>query len=62
MRVSDLTDIQLERIYEKLWKKLPQGDCFGFDWNTLWVLDPPLYKALRSIHNELVRREPDPHS
>lgn len=49
MELSDMTQAQLRRCYERLFGTLPDGGMFGWDVPTLRGAYPSLYHALRSV-------------
>ena len=49
MELKDLDRVQLYRLYRRLYARLPDGGCFGWDWITLRGAYPSLYYTLRSV-------------
>jgi hypothetical protein len=56
MSLRDLTDEQLERVYRRLYDRLAESGPFGWDWPTLRVVNPGLYKSLKEVYQELRQR------
>ena len=49
MKLSDLTTTQLDRVYRRIYRSLPDGGMFGWDWRTLDMLYPTKADVLREI-------------
>ena len=49
MTLQDLTTSQLDRVYRRVYRSLPDGGQFGWDWRTLEMLYPSKAAALRDV-------------
>ncbi len=52
MKLSDMTAIQLARLYDKLHARMTYGmgyQAFGYDWPTLIATRPALADAMRVV-------------
>jgi hypothetical protein len=59
MRLSDLSDAQIQRIYNRILERIHgrhTGDPYGVDARTLALIDPPLCRAYWTVLAEGRRR------
>lgn len=60
MKLADLTTTQLERLYDKAYRRMSAGDGyqpFGYDWVTLRITKPGWYRVLRDIQAALAAKQ-----
>jgi len=57
MTLDDLSDNQLDRVYRRLYRSLPSGDPFGWDFPTLFLLYPAKAVLMRQIIAMLRERD-----
>lgn len=51
-RLTSLTSTQLERLFNKAYKRMAHGDGYqpyGYDWNTIRLTKPGWYHTLQTI-------------
>ncbi len=54
--MNKLTDIQLHRLYCRIYDRIPYGGHFGWDWPTLRMCYPAIASALKACIDESRRR------
>jgi hypothetical protein len=57
MTLQDLTPQQLDRVYRRLYRSLPDGGMFGWDWTTLFLLYPSKAAALLGVYRAIQEKE-----
>jgi hypothetical protein len=59
MSLSQLTNTQIDRLWRKVYDRITEGggyQPFGWDWPTLRITRPGLYRTARAVAQEIDRR------
>ena len=49
MELKDMTIKQMNRLYARIYRTLPYGGGYGWDWRTLHITYPAKYHLLRAV-------------
>ncbi len=54
--LADYSNVQLRRIYIRLYSRLPDGGCYGWDMPTMRICYPAILRSMKQVFTEVRRR------